>query len=83
MSRAFAVQSGRTSSRFVLSEMVGRFLHAASDREAKRILGEALYNPQVAKDLADMVRFPKSQPVRNRMKKHLFTLGIEVEEDEE
>lgn len=76
-SRIYAVRSGRIGANFMATEMASRFLRGVTGKEMTRLMDEALYNPQIAKDLADAIKFPNKPAIRNKMKKHLFNLGAE------
>lgn len=78
-SRIFAVQSGRTSWRFVVSEAGSRALRGYTQEQMEALLREALYDPRVAKDLANAVRMRKMPPaIANRLNVRLFNLGMET-----
>jgi len=55
LSRVFAVQSGRTSSRFVGAELGMRFFRQLSDNKRKKIIAEALYDKDFAETLLKMM----------------------------
>lgn len=80
-SRIYAIQSGRIGSKYMVTEMFSRFMRGQSEREMNRLLDTALYDPEIARDLANAIKFPASVPVTNRMKKHLFNLGMSGEEE--
>ena len=75
-SRVFAAQSGRTSWRYVSLDLAGRFLRGFSQQESARLLEEALYNPDVARDLASVFYQKRTTPeVAKRLNTWLFTVG--------
>jgi len=82
-SRIFAVQSGRTSWRFILTEIGSRIFRGYSQEQAETLLHEALYNPEVAKDLAQgyLGRQPNPATVK-RLNAWLLTLGATPPKDE-
>lgn len=80
-SRVYAVQSGRIGARYMATEMFSRFMRGQSAQEMERLLDTALYDPEIARDLANAIKFPASVPAKNRMKKHLFNLGMGGEDD--
>lgn len=81
-SRIYAIESGRIGARYMMTEMFSRFMRGQSAQEIERLLDTALYDPEIAKDLANAIKFPASKPAKNRMKKHLFNLGMVSEEPE-
>lgn len=52
-SRVFAVNSGRTSARYALADIAGRAFRQMSGNQARKTLQAAIYDPQVAVDLAN------------------------------
>lgn len=54
-SRVFAVKSGRTSARYALADLAGRAFRTMSSNSARKMLQDALYDPQVAVDLANAI----------------------------
>lgn len=54
-SRVFAVKSGRTSARYALTDIAGRAFRNMTARQARQTLQDALYDPQIATDLATML----------------------------
>lgn len=76
-SRVFAVESGRTSARYVTTDALGRFLRGRSQAASEALLKEALYDPEVAKDLA-AVAFDRAgkADVSRRLNARLFSLGL-------
>lgn len=82
-SRIFAVHSGRTSWRYVATDAFGRFWRGRSKAETDALLREALYDPQVAKDLSALVTKSRLGPqVQRRLNTRLFALGL-VSEDQQ
>jgi hypothetical protein len=80
-SRVFAVESGRTSWRYIATDLIGRYTRAHSRAEAERLMNEALYNPEIAKDLAQVFVAKRAPgPVANRLNTWLFELGQEPED---
>lgn len=83
-SRIFAAESGRTSFRFVATDALGRFMRGRSQAESAALLREALYNPQVAKDMVDMLRLgPEHRAIARRLNARLFNLGLTSREQQE
>lgn len=54
-SRAFAVASGRIGRMWMAVDFASRFIRGRSLIETERLFQEALYDPEVARDLADMI----------------------------
>ena len=80
-SRIFAAESGRTSFRFVATDMFARFIRGRSQIQSDALLREALYNPEVARDLSSMIGFRGNRPESaNRLNAWLFNLGMGEEE---
>lgn len=76
-SRIFAAESGRTSFRFVAGDMFARFFRSQSQGASEALLNEALYNPQVAADLASMIDTSSLKPeAGRRLNAWLFNLGL-------
>jgi len=52
--------------------------------ESEALLREALYNPQVAKDMVDMLRLgPEHRAIARRLNARLFNLGLTSREHQE
>lgn len=80
-SRIFAAESGRTSARFVLGDMFARFIRGRSQIQSEALLREALYNPEVARDLSGMIGFPGERPGNaRRLNAWLFNIGLGEQE---
>lgn len=76
-SRIFAAESGRTSYRFVMSDMFARYVRGRSIVESETLLREALYNPEVAKDLAGMIDVSAvGAETTRRLNAWLFNIGL-------
>ena len=82
-SRAFAVQSGRTSWRFVGSELLSRVLRGHTQDQADALLKGALYDPKVAQDLVDFSRAPDIRnPAGKRIKAWMLAVGADTIDNE-
>lgn len=83
-SRIFAIQSGRTSARFVATELAGRFFRGFSKNEMEALMTEALYDPAVAEDLVQFMTY-KQYPKRiaKRLNGYLLQLGYNTAFNEE
>lgn len=81
-SRIFAAQSGRTSWRYIALDLLSRFWRGHSQQETSSLLNEALYNPQVARDVAEMLTVPGT---RRESAKRLNTWLLQIggEDDQE
>ncbi len=77
-SRYVNVQSGRLSGRIAAFDAFGRFMRARTLAQQQALFKEALYDPDVARSLADMVtigRLPRDEA--RRLNARLFALGME------
>lgn len=76
-SRILHAEAGRLSYRVVAADMFSRFMRGRMQMESEALLREALYNPEVAKSLGDMidVTVPKPASAR-RLNVWLFNLGL-------
>jgi hypothetical protein len=80
-SRVFAAESGRTSFRFVAGDMFARFIRGRSQIESEALLREALYNPEVARDLSGMIGVQGEKPaIARRLNAWLFNIGMGEQE---
>lgn len=76
-SRVFAVQSGRTSSRYALADIAGRAFRTMTGNQARQALQQAIYDPQAATDLANALQMgAMSQPQAKRLYTFLISNGI-------
>ena len=87
MSRVFAAQSGRTSHRFIISDSMARFIHSKDKAALEALYKEALYNPQVAKDIVALNRsnlpIGVARAKLRKMNGYLFNLGLyDIQEKE-
>lgn len=80
-SRIFAVKSGRIGPQYMMVDMFGRFFRGRAILEEERLLREALYNPEVARDLRNIAleRAKGPEPAK-RLNVWLFNLGIPSED---
>jgi len=75
-SRVFAVKSGRTSARFMLSDFFARFFVKKQKQKAEAIFKEAMFNPKVATQMAEIANAKIYKPEMNRkLNLVLFNLG--------
>jgi hypothetical protein len=92
-SRVFAAVSGRTSFRFIVTEMLGRLFMAQSKMAQERVLKEALVNPEIAREIQRVMSSsaqavthegkPALRPVSRNLNIWLWNLGIPHVSDEE
>lgn len=82
-SRLFAWQSGRIGWRFVGVDALARFLRNKEITTGRQLLYSALFNPEVAQDLASLTRFRTPPPqIAHRLNTWLFTVGMERPEEQ-
>lgn len=80
-SRVFAVHSGRTSARYAAAELLGRFFRGRKQVETQRLMDEALFNPEIAADIVDMINLPaKRTETAKRLNTWLLNIGTADEE---
>ncbi|WP_026481054.1 hypothetical protein [Ahrensia sp. 13_GOM-1096m] len=76
-SRVFAVKSGRTSARYAFADIAGRAFRTMTANQARQTLQDAIYDPQVAIDLANALEMNAlSQPAAKRLYTFLLSNGI-------
>ncbi len=75
-SRVFAVQSGRTSARYMGTEIASRILRGYSQRQTDRILTEALLDPELGRRLAQSINRPRDPRRLRRLYTYLATIPI-------
>jgi hypothetical protein len=76
-SRVFAVKSGRTSSRYALADIAGRAFRTMTARQARDTLRDALYDPEIARDLANTIEMgTTSERALKRIYAFLISNGI-------
>lgn len=82
MSRLYAAESGRTSLRYIASDIFGRFVLNKGKQRADALFYEAMFNPNIAKDYA---RFATNKVedklVTKRLNGYLFNLGYPSDEE--
>lgn len=82
MSRVFAAETGRTSWRYVGADLLGRFWRGHSRADAEKLMTKALYDPRVARDIADMMLLPKKRP-ETAKRLNTWLLGVDYYPDDE
>jgi len=83
MSRVFAVQSGRVGAKSAGVDLLGRFMRGQSKTQMGELLNKAMYDPEIAKDLADYIKFPGTRQIKaKRINSWLLTNGYLPEEKE-
>jgi len=76
-SRLFAVESGRTSLRYAGVDWFSRFLRTQTLRSRDRLWKEALYDPQIAAVMSEMVQKPEPPAsLVKRLLGRLFTVAV-------
>jgi len=84
MSRFYAAESGRTSTRYIASDIFGRFVLTKGKQRADALFYEAMFDPNIAKDYA---RFATNKVedklVTKRLNGYLFNLGYPSDEENE
>lgn len=82
-SRLFAIRSGRTGWQWVASEMLSRTLYGFSNSEADKLMIAALYDADVAKQLAQFTRTPPTPKQLSRLHAYLANVGEKYYDDED
>lgn len=89
LSRVFAAVSGRTSKRFVISELLARYGIHTSESEFNAILKEALWNEDVASAISNVIKSAETNQFKalspmaaNRLNTWVLNLGIVSREEE-
>lgn len=82
-SRIFAVESGRTSARFVFFDMAGRFIRGYSRTQADDILKEAMVNPELAQRLVEGISKKNNVQVMSRLYTYLASIGFVIGDGED
>lgn len=74
--RIWAFWSRRVPQQYLITELTGRVIRGQSILENKRLMKEALYNPQVASDYAEVLLSRQIKPVvARRLNTWLMTIG--------
>ena len=74
LSRGFALHTGRTSPSYIYGEAGLRWLRQRAAKSWDRVMEQAIYDPEVARALADSMRRGKELPPR--LHGRLFALGV-------
>ena len=83
-SRAFAAASGRVSFRYNVIDGLARFANRVSKRQFDKLMTQALFDPELARDLASMQAGRAVSPAQmRRMNAWLFNLGIPNVEEQD
>ena len=82
-SRVFAAQSGRTSWRYVGTDIAGRVMRGYSQRQANRILMEAMLDPDLALELTRATKSRMSPRTTQRLHTYLIAAGLGPDETTE
>lgn len=82
-SRVFAVKSGRIGAKYMATDMLGRLVRGRSILESEQLLKEALYDPQVARELRSLLYAKGAKPeIARRLNVRLINLGLASRDDE-
>lgn len=84
LSRAFAVESGRTGIKYTLGDMLARAGLTLKARQAQSMMDRAMYDSNFAKQLSDFVaaqNAPKPEKL-TKLKAALFATGISGIQDQ-
>jgi hypothetical protein len=82
-SRVFAAESGRVSYRYNAVDALARFANRLTKRQFNKVMAQALFDKDLAKDLANMQRVKEISPAQlRRMNGWLFTIGLPSLEEE-
>ena len=76
LSQSRAAAQNRVSKSYVMSDIGGKYLFTVKQRETERLLNAALYNPELAADMATWSKELKITPgIVAKIRHHLFTTG--------
>ena len=76
-SRIFAAEQGRLSYRFAATDLFSRMIIASNRNEADALLKQALFDEDIARELARSTRIKKDNArARRRIGTYLFSLGF-------
>lgn len=82
LSRAFAVESGRTGIKYTMGDLIARAGLNLNSRQAQQMMDRAMYDPKFAEQLASHVNSPKITMNKVKtMRSYLLNAGIYAEED--
>lgn len=84
LSQNRAASEGRVSREHVVASVLGKLMLKTSQVKAERLIDAALDDPDIAKTLSEITKY-KNIPtaVTNKIKNHLFSLGLRVAADDE
>ena len=83
-SRVFAAQSGRVGYRYMAVDGLSRFINRLTKNRQEALLQEALFNPELARDMYRLSRAVETVPaLEKRMNGWLFTMGLNVASEQE
>ena len=82
LSRYYAAESGRTSTRYVTSDMLGRFFITKGKKRAEALFKESMFNPNLAKEMSDIGLQRKYDKEKiQKLNLVLFNLGYPQNEE--
>lgn len=77
LSRAFAVQSGRTGLKYTVGDLLARMGLNANQKQQTAIMQKAMYDPGFAKELSEFVKQPKPTVEKaSKIKSYMYNSGI-------
>lgn len=80
-SRIFAVQSGRTSARYVATDVLGRIMRGYSQRQANRLLMQAMLDPNVGRQVVQASHAKHTPERAKQLRLFLISAGIGPDQD--
>ena len=82
MSRFYAAESGRTSVRYIASDIFGRFILTKGKQRADALFYEAMFDPNIAKDYARFATDKvENKLITKKLNGYLFNLGYPSDEE--
>jgi len=82
--RLYAFKTGRLSKSYLLSEIARNVIYKKGIIHAEAMFKEALYNPEIAKEMANAVRAQRFPEIKaNRLRARLAALALPYIEDKE
>lgn len=81
-SRLFAIRSGRTGPQWMATEIFSRMMYGFSEAEANKLMVSALYDADVARQLAQITRQPPTPKQLSRLHAYLANAGEKYYDDE-
>lgn len=83
-SRIFAAETGRTSWRYITIDALGHFLRGRSQAETAALFNQALYDPRVARAMAEFSIKPDLPPIAmKKLRAWLWEAGLGEQDSDE